>query len=145
MDRLPFSENPNGSYYYHGSTLYFVNTAGQVIQLESYDTRADARQMCQHRNNYLNGVGCGATELSKDKISKQYLPERFNRGAYLKLFAEFAPFPVCRGNKELAEKEYCVIQDRIDEILDREGCSPEELAYISVLASLIHLYENPIP
>ena len=73
MNRLPFSENPNGSYYYHGSTLYFVNTAGQAIQLETFSTKADARQMCQHRNNYLDGVGCGATELSEDKIPKQHI------------------------------------------------------------------------
>lgn len=79
MNRLPFSEKPNGSYCYKDSTLYFVNTAGQIIELESYETKSEAHQVCQHRNNYLDGVGCGATELSEDQIPKQYLPKNLDK------------------------------------------------------------------
>lgn len=136
MNRPPFSENPNGSYYYHGSTLYFVNTAGQVIQLESYDTKADARQMCQHRNSYLGGVGCGATELSEGKIPKQDLPEELDREAYLKLFSEFMPFEIT------SQDDYDIVQRRLDSIIDKKDHTAEDVEYMSILGSVIRFYED---
>lgn len=136
MNRLPFSENPNGSYYYKDSTLYFVNDAGQAIELESYKTKADARQVCQHRNNWLDGVGCGATELSEAKLPKQCLPETIDREAYLKLFSEFMPFEIT------CQDDYDTVQRRLDSIIDKKDHTPEDVEYMSILGSVIRFYED---
>ena len=87
MKQLPSSPNSNRTYHYYSKTLYFVNDAQQVIELESYETTADARETCWHRNNYLEGVGGGATELTWSKLPNQYLPANLNREVYLKLFS----------------------------------------------------------
>lgn len=60
-NNLPESKESHGSYVVRESTLLFAPNKGGYIEIATYETQQEAISHCIHNNNFLVGVGCGAT------------------------------------------------------------------------------------
>lgn len=61
MNKLPTSQETHGSFVVKKATLVFIPTEGKPVDIATYSAQEEAIRVCQHHNNYLVGVGCGAT------------------------------------------------------------------------------------
>lgn len=107
-------------FYFHRSTLHFVDDAGESTELESHEVRTETRPR--------SGFG--------EKPPSQYLHEGVDKEKYLKLFSDFTPFMI------LNERDCEITEARIKEVSDRTIYPPEMIEYISVLMSTVSHYRR---